>query len=205
MLWIIFLIVLCCLLTVVDVWYFVNLIIGSIYYRRPLLKPRTPDEFLEPMLIPGRVMPRDIDLFLHMNNARYLRATEFGRIFYSLRSGLDVAIKELSAFAVLTAATVRYRRELRLFQKYTLRTSLVYWTDNDVFFEHRFETGPNSFVNCVSYAKISIRNATVSDMINKVCGDKKVQCPGPPQDLLKWIEYISSSSEQLRGETKKAK
>jgi len=150
-------------------------------------------------------MPRDVDLFMHMNNARYLRATEFGRIFYSLRVGLDIAVKNLSALVVLTATTMRYRRELRLFQSYTLRTSIVYWTNSDVYFEHRFETGPDSFVNCVSYAKISVRNATVADMIDTVCGGKEVQCPDPPPDLLKWIEYINSSSEQLRGEAKKNK
>ena len=204
MFWIVLLIILCCLFVLVDVWYFVSLIMGSMYYRSPSLKRRTPEEFLKPMLIHRRVMPRDIDVFLHMNNARYLTATEFGRHFYSFRTGIDVAIKELSAYAVITATTVRYRRELRLFQSYTLKTSVVYWTDSDLYFEHRFETGPDSFVNCISYAKISLRNATVTDVMNKVCGCK-LQCPEPPQDLLKWIEYISSSSEQLRGETKKVK
>ena len=177
---------------------------GSMYYRSPSLKLRTPEEFLKPMLIRSRVMPRDIDLLMHVNNARYLTATEFGRHFYVFRNGIDLAIKELAAYAVLTATTVRYRRELRLFQSYTLRTSVVYWTNSDIYFEHRFETGQESFVNCISYAKISIRNATVTDVLNKVCG-REVQSPDPPQDLLKWIEYISSSSEQLRGEPKKAK
>lgn len=205
MFWILLLIVFCFLFVQVDVWYFVSLILGSVYYRRSSLKPRTAEEFLEPMLIRRRVMPMDIDLFMHMNNARYLRATEFGRLFYSFRTGLDIAIRNLSAFVVLTATTVRYRRELRLFQSYTLRTSIVYWTDSDVYFEHRFETGPDSFVNCVSYAKVSFRNATVTDMIEEVCKGKKVPCPDPPKDLLKWIEYINNSSEQLRSENKKAK
>ena len=55
---------------------------GSMYYRSPSLKLRTPEEFLEPMLTRSCVMLRDI------------------------------AIKELEAYAVLTATTVRYRREL---------------------------------------------------------------------------------------------
>ena len=205
MFWIVFLIVLCCLFFLLDVWYFINLIMGSVYYRSPSLKPRTPEEFLEPMLIRRRVMPMDIDLFMHMNNIRYLRATELGRLFYSFRTGLDIAVKNLSAYVVLTATTVRYRRELRLFKSYTLRTSIVYWTNSDVYFEHRFETGPDSFVNCISYAKVSFRNATVSDVIRQVCQGKEVTFPEPPQDLLKWIDYINNSSEQLRSEAKKDK
>lgn len=205
MLWVVFAIALCCLFVSIDVWYFVSLIMGSMYYRNTSLKPRTPEEFLEPMLIRRRVMPLDVDLLMHMNNARYLRATEFGRLFYSFRTGLDIAIKNLSAFVILTATTVRYRRELRLFQSYTLRTSIIYWTNNDVYFEHRFETGPDSFVNSISYAKVSFRNATVTDMIAQVCKGKEVICPVPPQDLLKWIEYINNSSEQLKDESKKAK
>lgn len=175
------------------------------YYRSTSLKTRTPEELLEPMLIHGRVMPREIDFHMHMNNARYLRAAEYGRTFYCFRNGLDLAIKDLSALVVLTASTVRYRRELRLFQSYKLRTSIVYWTNSEVFFEHRFETGPDSFVNSVSYAKITFRNATVVEILNKVCGGKEVPRLDPPQDLLKWIEYINTSSEQLKGETKKAK
>lgn len=205
MFWIVCLIILCCLLVLVDVLYFVKLIMGSMYYRSPSLKPHTPDKFLEPMLLRRRVMPMDIDLHMHMNNARYLRAAEFGRIFYVLRIGLDVVLKDLSGFAILAATTVRYRRELRLFQKYTLRTSIIYWTESDVYFEHRFETGPDSFINCVAYVKISFRNTTVTNMMEKACGGKQVPRPDPPQDLLKWMEYINSSSEQLRGETKKAK
>ena len=125
MFWIVFLIVLCCLFFLLDIWYFFNIIIDFRYYRRRLRSPCTPEEFLEPMLIQRRMMPMDIDLFVHMNNIRYLRATEFGRLFYMFRTGLDKAIRNLSAYVVLTATTVRYRRELRLFQSYTLRTSII--------------------------------------------------------------------------------
>ena len=74
-----------------------------------------------------------------------------------------------------------------------------------MYLEHRFETGPDSYVNCIIYVRLSFKNVTVTEAIKKVCGGKEVKCPDPPQDLLKWIEYISNSSEQLRGETKKAK
>lgn len=48
-------------------------------------------------------MPMDIDLFVHMNNIRYLRATEFSRLFCMFRTGLDKAIRNLSVYVVLTA------------------------------------------------------------------------------------------------------
>ena len=188
----------------IDVWYFFGLIFGSMQYRSPSLKSRTPEEFLEPMELDCRVMFRDLDLYLHMNNARYARSAEYGRFFFFLRNGMDLVTKELGATVVLSAITIRFRRELRLFQKYKLKTRLVYWTTNDVYFEQRFETGPNSFVNCVMYCKIRILNATISDIITRVCNGKEVPSPTPPKDLLKWIEYNNSSSEALKSEAKKS-
>jgi len=204
MFWFVVVIVLLCLFMLIDVWYFFGLIFGSMQYRSPSLKPRTPEEFLEPMELDCRVMFRDLDLYLHMNNARYARSAEYGRIFFILRNGMDVVIKELGATAVMSAFTIRFRRELRLFQKYKLKTRLVYWTTNDVYFEHRFETGPNSFVNCIMYAKIRIIKATISDIIKRVCNGKEVPSPTPTKDLLKWIEYNNSSSEALKSEAKKS-
>ena len=200
MFWIVFLIVLCCLFVLADAWYLFSVIIkGVMYFSSPPLKPRTPEEFLEPILVNRRVMPRDVGVLMHMNNARYTKAVEFE----SLRTGLYAANKNLRA--TITATTVRFMRELRLFQSYRIRTSIVYWTNSDMYLEHRFETGPYSFVNCIVYIRLSFKNVTVTEAIKKVCGGKEVQCPDPPQDLLKWIEYVNSSSEQLRGEAKKAR
>ena len=94
MFWIIFLIALCCLFILADAWYLFSVIIkGAMYFSSSSFKPRTPEEFLEPMLVNCRVMPRDIGLLMHMNNARYIKAVEFE----SLRTGLYAANKNLRA------------------------------------------------------------------------------------------------------------
>lgn len=204
MVWFIIVIVLLCMFVLIDVWYFVGVIFGSMQYRSPSLKPRTAEEFLEPLVLDCRVMFTDLDLYLHMNNARYSRSAEYGRLFFALTNGIDVVVKEMGATVVLTAITIRFRRELRLFQKYKLKTRPVYWTNSDVYFEHRFETGPNSFVNCIMYAQMRFVNVTVPDVIKRICNGKEVTSPDPPKDLLKWIEYVNSSSESLKSETKKS-
>ena len=204
MFWFVVVIVLLCLFVLIDVWYFIGVIKGSMQYRSPSLKPRTPEEFLEPMVLDCRVTFRDLDLNMHMNNARYARSAEYGRLFFVLKNGMDVVIKEMGATVVMSAMTTRFRRELRLLQKYKLVTRAVYWTTNDVFFEQRFETGPDCFVNCIMYAKVRLVNATIPDVIKTICNGKQVPSPDPPKDLLKWIEYINSSSEALKSETKKS-
>ena len=43
--------------------------------------------------------PNDLDFNWHMNNARYFRELDFGRIDYWMRSGLYAAVKDMKSNA----------------------------------------------------------------------------------------------------------
>jgi acyl-CoA thioesterase FadM len=85
-----------------------------------------------------RVLPNDLDLSLHMNNGRYLAIMDLGRLDLIIRSGLGGAVWRNRWTPVANAAVVRFRRELRAFERYRLETRVVTWSDQAVVMEQTF-------------------------------------------------------------------
>ena len=87
-----------------------------------------------------RVWPNDLDINFHVNNGRYLTLMDLGRLDMLIRSRtLGVVFKHKWA-PVLGAATVRFKRSLHLFEKFTLKTRILGWDEKWVYMEHRIET-----------------------------------------------------------------
>jgi acyl-CoA thioesterase FadM len=72
-----------------------------------------------------RVGVGDLDLNLHMNHARYLRVIEQTLLDGLQRSGVLGTMWHLKAVPVIGGAMIHYRRELRLWESYTVRLSYL--------------------------------------------------------------------------------
>lgn len=85
-----------------------------------------------------RVWPNDLDLNLHVNNGRYLALADIGRAHWFVLTGaLDVARRQ-KAFPVVGDAIAKFRRDLKAFQTFEIRTRLIGWDHRWGFLEHRF-------------------------------------------------------------------
>ncbi|MEL6372572.1 MAG: thioesterase family protein [Pseudomonadota bacterium] len=80
----------------------------------------------------------DLDTNLHVNNGRYLTIADLGRLDLLVRAGLLRPAMQRGWAPVLSAAAVRFRRELKLFERFTLESQVRYWDDTLVVMEHRF-------------------------------------------------------------------
>ncbi|XP_036089006.1 protein THEM6 isoform X2 [Rousettus aegyptiacus] len=98
-----------------DGWYLVR--VPCAVLRARLLLPRVRDLLAEQRYA-NRVLPSDLDLLLHMNNARYLREADVAYVSHQARCGVLGALPALGASAVLGASCVRYRRSLRLLEPF---------------------------------------------------------------------------------------
>lgn len=87
-----------------------------------------------------RVWPLDLDTNLHLNNGRYLTIADLGRADLLLRSGLWKAVLKEGLLPMLSGSAIRYRRELRPFQAFTLESRIVCWRATAFVMEHRFLT-----------------------------------------------------------------
>jgi acyl-CoA thioesterase FadM len=119
--------------------------------------------------LPLRVRAVDLDYNGHMNNARYLEASEMGRIAYLTQSGVLsflVANRRRRAStgacaAVLGSTQVRFIKELGYGTRYTVRTRLGAADDKYCFLRHEFVLDGSSSgaprgagdVACLVYAK----------------------------------------------------
>jgi acyl-CoA thioesterase FadM len=118
-----------------------------------LLKKRT--SVLDETVLRGRVWPNDLDLNGHMNNGRYFTVMDLGRIDFLLRAGvLQTALRHRWA-PIVTSEFVRFRRSIRLFRRYDLRTRLLFWDDRWFTFEQRFES--DGRVAAVGYVRGLLR------------------------------------------------
>ncbi len=85
-----------------------------------------------------RVWPHDLDPSLHMNNGRYLGIMDLGRLDVIIRSGLWRAVMRHRWTPIASAAVIRFRRELRLFDRYRLETRILAWDELAVVMEQVF-------------------------------------------------------------------
>lgn len=85
-----------------------------------------------------RVWFHDLDPMLHMNYGRYLTIMDLGRLDWLVRSGLAKVIFNNRWTPVARTVSIRYRRELRLFQAFRLETRLASWDETSVVMEQVF-------------------------------------------------------------------
>lgn len=102
------------------------------------LRARRPLGVLDTARLAMRVLPGDLDLNGHVNNGRYLTLADVGRIDFVLRNGSARVAWRLRARPVVGDVMAKFRRELRLFERFELETRMLGWNEKWVFVEHRF-------------------------------------------------------------------
>jgi acyl-CoA thioesterase FadM len=85
-----------------------------------------------------RVLFNDVDI-KRMSSDRYLPIMDLGRINIILQAGLLKKFIKNKWVPVSRVAIIRYKYPLKLFQQYTLKSKIIYWDDDWVWTEHRFQ------------------------------------------------------------------
>ena len=163
---------------------------------RQHLRPLTPLGVLDEDRLRMRVLPNDIDINLHMNNARYLNIMDYGRIHLLARTGLLEHIIHSRWKPLVGAAWLTYRRSLPLFSAFTLSSRLVCWDDRWFYIEQTF-TGKEGLA-AVGWVKGILRDANGSvdpqTVIEGVAPG--VVSPPIPDAIVTWNEL---TREKLAG------
>ena len=102
-----------------------------------------------------RCWPIDADIYLHMNNSKFLQLAELSR--WRTIHQFAPALKKQKGFLFLVAENnVKYLRPINIFQRYVISSSVCFHEKDDkwVYYEHRFEEHPDDVT------KDSIGNAS---------------------------------------------
>ena len=91
----------------------------------PCGDPSVLSNYIAIYVFPGTCLTTDLDCQLHMNNSRYLRHCDFGRMKLWMLSGVWDAVRKLSGHVTMGASTIRYRKSLQLGQRYTVKTKVM--------------------------------------------------------------------------------
>ena len=106
-------------------------LILSSFWKRPL-------GLLEESVLNLRVFPNDVDLS-KISNDRYIALMDLGRMDLGFRVGLRKAMVKKKWGPVATFHTIRFRYPLKVFQKYQLKTRVIWWDDTTFYWEQTFE------------------------------------------------------------------
>jgi acyl-CoA thioesterase FadM len=142
-----------------------------------------------------RVWPFDLDINIHMNNARYLALMDLGRLDIILRSGLGRLVLRQRLQPVIASALVRYRRSLLPFERFTLCTRLLGWDEKWLFIEHRLERRGDVVCQAVVKGLFLGRDGAVPSA--ELVGHLNHHGPGPA--LPPWIDtWMAAEAAQAQ-------
>jgi acyl-CoA thioesterase FadM len=117
----------------------VNLILRLLWVSiAALFKPRI--GLFDVSEVPFRVLPTDLDINLHMNNARYLSLMDLGRTDLLIGIGMLGRVRRERWMPVVGSIDIKYRRPLHLFQRFALKTRLLCWDEKWIYMEQRLES-----------------------------------------------------------------
>ncbi|MDO5703689.1 MAG: thioesterase family protein [Paracoccus sp. (in: a-proteobacteria)] len=79
--------------------------------------------------------PWDLDPWIELNNGRTLTLYDLGRIPLVIRSGLIRTLREQGWGITVAGSSVRYRRRIRLFHRFTMLSRTLGWDDRFFYIE----------------------------------------------------------------------
>jgi acyl-CoA thioesterase FadM len=123
------------------------------YYIENFTILHTGDVDVTGVILKSRVLWCDIDHNQHMNNARYLRELNYSRRHFFVSIGLWPLLRRQGLNLIVASQCIRYRKELKLFMEFHIRTRILAWSDVDRCFwvESTFERG--GFVCAIHHVK----------------------------------------------------
>jgi acyl-CoA thioesterase FadM len=153
------------------------------FFAKPYADP------LKPCTTVFRVYPSDLDLFMHMNNAKYFAIMDVARIELMVRSRLFDKFNAQRWYPVILAETASFHRSLKLFQKFEIVSQIIYWDDKDFYMTQDFFCGGRAVANAVVKCRFLSRDGgSVSTADLKRVAAITADSPELPLWIRQWSE-----------------
>ena len=136
-----------------------------------------------------RVLPNDLDIFMHVNNGVYLTIADLARTDLLLRSDAFHRIRKNGWYPVVASETIRFRKSLKLWQRFSITTHVVAWTEKSFFLEQTFNRGDTFIARAVIDVRFLSRRGggVTSAEFLEFLGNDSVS-PPVPEWILNWSE-----------------
>ena len=87
-----------------------------------------------------RVLPTDLDINLHVTNARYLSFMDLGRTDLLIRAGMLTMVRQKRWMPVVGQINIKFRRPLLPFRRFSLKSRLLGWDAKWFYMEQLLES-----------------------------------------------------------------
>jgi len=170
----------------------------NLYLRLLMLKLRSKSNqrlsIWETAELPLRVAATDLDLFLHMNNGKYASIMDLGRIDLLQRAGMWDTVRANGWLPLVAAQTITYRRSLKPWQRFTLRTRYLGADEGWVYHEQTFLSGDELYAHAI------VRSRFVKNAGGSVSQEELEALSGPTPataSIPEWVrEWAAASRPQ---------
>jgi YbgC/YbaW family acyl-CoA thioester hydrolase len=85
-----------------------------------------------------RVWLTDLDVLMHMNNGKYFSLMDLARVDLMGRAGALKTLSKKGIYPVVASETMKFKKSLKLFQKFTIKTQVIGWDERNFFLEQQF-------------------------------------------------------------------
>lgn len=150
-----------------------------------------------------RCLPSDVDRNMHLNNARYMMLADVGRIDIFLRIGFLGLARKRGWAPMMGGLQSVYAREIRLWTRFEVVTTVETWADRQLIGRHRFllEDGRTAAVVMTTagvYDRGNRRFVPIDELIGELGLDAR------PRALTAEEEAFLASHQGLRDLAKSA-
>jgi acyl-CoA thioesterase FadM len=130
------------------------------------------------------VLPTDLDINVHMTNARYLSFMDLGRTDLLVRVGLLAAMRRERWMPVVGHIDIQFRRPLSPFQRFSVSSRLLRWDEKWLYMEQRLESAKGVHAVATVRGLFLDRNGTKvpSQRLLEHLGYQREESPSPPED-----------------------
>ena len=144
--------------------------------------------FWDKGVIESKVHINDLDINVHMNNARYATMFDLGRIDFLVRTGLIKNMWHQKWRPVVGATMISFVKSLRLYEKFKVSTQVIYTDEKWFYLEHLLISKDKIMAR--AYAKCLFLQK--GKKISTLDIFKRLNCENPnmlpPPALVSWIK-----------------
>ncbi len=149
------------------------------------------------------VWPNDLDVNGHVNNGRYFTMADIARFDLARRTGILAIARKHKAMPVIGDSTARFRRDLKLFDRFEIHSKVLGWDERWIYMEHRFMQKGRVCVLIVVRAGFKAQAGLLRpyDLAEAMGVDKR--SPALPTWVFGWSRHCDAASKALREEEEK--
>lgn len=140
-----------------------------------------------------RVLPTDLDLYLHVNNGTYLQMMDVARTNYIADLGGFPLLREAGWYPVVAASTMTYRRSLALGQRVEITTRVLGWDERVVYLEPVFTRRGERCARGIVAGRFLTRGTgerVPAPRVVELLAGEALASPQVPADVLAWARAL---------------